>query len=162
MAAGLDASDLGHPEAAARDFRRAVARARAGLPDDELGFSLYRLGDLLRARPDLSRGESAVALLEEASMHLARAYGAGHPVLLPVWARIAVLRSRAGQHERAAAARAAADAIAVRCFPDRHFLRERFGTTHAASLVHPLEVLRLLEAEAGPDEVAPQGVLARD
>lgn len=162
MAAGLEAADLGRPEAAARAFRRAVTRARAGLPDDALGFSLYRLGDLFRGRPDLSRGESAVELLEEARVHLARAYGAGHPVLLPVWARIAVLRFRAGEHERAAAARAAADAIAVRCFPERHFLRERFGTTRAASLVHPLEVLRLLEAEAGPDEIAPQGVLARD
>ena len=162
MVAGLDAWDQGDLEAAGYHFRLAVARARAGLPDEELGVSLYRLGDVIRVRPGLSRGESALDLLEEARRHLARAYGPDHPVLLPVWARIALLQSRAGRVAEAEASRAAADAIALRFFPEHHFLRERFGAARAAQVVHPLEVLHLLAGEAGSPEPAGHGGLARE
>lgn len=151
MSSGLGCSDLGDLEEAARHYRRAVRVARVeALPREELAFSAYRLGDVLRERPDLARGESALALLDEARAGFADAYGAEHPVLLPVWVRIASIHDERGEPEAAEAARAAADRIAVRFFPEGHFLRERFGDARPASLLHPLEILAILGAS--PDE----------
>ena len=157
MAAGLDASDLGDLEAASGHYRRAVRVARnEKLPNEELAFSIYRLGESIRVQPGLSQDETALALLQEAQQHFARAYGPGHPVLMPVWVRIAAIQAESGDDQAADASRARADAIAVRFFPERHFLRERYGAARPAAILHPLEVLRLLgepEAEDGPERV---------
>ncbi len=148
MAAGLACSDLGDLDEAARHYRRAVRVARVeSLPEEELAFSVYRLGDVLRERPDLARGETAHSLLDEARAGFEHAYGPQHPVLLPVWARIASIHDERGEPGAAEAARAAADHIAVRFFPESHFLRERFGAARPAALLHPLEVLAILGAE---------------
>ncbi len=152
MSSGLACSDLGDLEEAARHYRRAVRVARVeSLPEEELAFAVYRLGDVLRERPDLARGETAHALLAEARAAFERAYGADHPVLLPVWARIALLHDEHGESGAAEAARAAADHIAVRFFPESHFLRERFGAARPAALLHPLEVLAILGADEEDD-----------
>jgi len=149
MAAGLDASDVGRPSAAALHYRRALAVARRErLPAEELAFSAYRLGDLIRREPQLARGETALALLEEARDQFRRGYGPEHPVLIPVLARLARIYAEAGDTEASEAAREGADRIAVRFFPESHFLRERFGAARPAELVHPLEVLAML----GEDE----------
>lgn len=154
MASGLACSDLGDLDEAARHYRRAVRVARVeALPEEELAFSVYRLGDVLRERPDLARGETALALLNEARAHFERAYGSEHPVLLPVWARIAALQEAREERGAAEAARSTADSIAVRFFPEHHFLRERFRSAHPALLVHPLEILAILGGdEAGRPE----------
>jgi hypothetical protein len=150
MAAGLDSAEIGDDAEAARHFRRAVALARIErLPSEELAFSAYRLGDLIRRVPELARtdkNETALALLDEARASFAKAYGPEHPVLLPVWARIAGILEANGEADAAASARETADRIAVRFFPEAHFLRERFGAARPAQVVHPLEVLAMLSA----------------
>ena len=150
MSAGLDAAEMGELDSAAGHYRSAVHVARfERLPAEELAFSAYRLGDVICQRPEVARGprESALSLLDEARASFEHAYGTEHPVLLPVWARIAQTHESAGQHEEAEAARANADRIAVRFFPETHFLRERFGAARPAAIMHPLEVLALLAAE---------------
>lgn len=150
MAAGLDAWDLGQRTTAVRHYRAAVRLAqREGLPAEERAFSSYRLGDAIRLHPEAGQGESAMALLDESRRHFERAYGPDHPVLIPVWVRIASLRAAGGDEAAARAARAAADRIAVRCFPESHFLRERYGSERPASLLHPLEMLQLVAAAGG-------------
>ena len=161
MSAGLDAAEVGQREDAARHYRRAVDLARLErLPIEELAFSAYRLGDLIRTHPGLARNESALELLDEARRGFEQAYGSEHPVLLPVWARIARLHEEAGQIDAAAEARATADRIAVRFFPEAHFLRERFGAARPAEIVHPLEVLAMLgEEELGAETDEPEQVV---
>ena len=152
LAAGLDASDLGDFDAAAEHFRGAREAARRVADTLALGFSTYRLGDLLFRHPHLARGsESAEVTLREALATLEAEYGPGHPVLMPVHARIARLELDRGARAEAAASLAAADAIAVRFFPEHHFLRDRFGTARPALLLHPLEVLRLISAGSWDD-----------
>jgi hypothetical protein len=150
MAAGLDAAEMGNLDAAAGHYRSALHVARfERLPAEELAFSAYRLGDLTRQQPDTARdeSESPLALLDEARASFEHAYGAEHPILLPVWARIAQVHESAGHDEEANAARANADRIAVRFFPETHFLRERYGAARPAAIMHPLEVLALLAAD---------------
>lgn len=154
MSAGMDAADVGDVSAAARHFRRAVKLAKQErLPAEERAFASYRLGDLLRLQPDAARGEDVLSLLEESRASFERAYGPDHPVLLPVWMRLALVHDANGATESADVARAAADRIAVRFFPEHHFLRERFGAARPAEVVHPLEVLALLgDAESEKPE----------
>jgi hypothetical protein len=145
MSAGLDASDLGNLDAASGYYRKAVQLARREqLPNEEMAFSIYRLGESIRVQPELAEGETALALFGEAHQHFASAYGPHHPVLIPVLIRIAAIQAERGNAEAAAATRATADAIAARFFPERHFLRERFGTTRPAAILHPLEMLQLV------------------
>ena len=145
MAAGLDASELGELDVASRHYRDAVRLARSEqLPSEELAFSIYRLGEAIRVQPALAEGEQALALLQEARRHFARAYGPRHPVLIPVWIRIASIQAQQGDIAAAGASRATADEIAIRFFPERHFLRERFGAARPAAILHPLEILRLI------------------
>jgi len=156
MRAGLDALELGRPEAAERRFQRALDVAReTELPSDELAFSLYYLADAIgRSHPrDRMRADRAESLFEEARVELERAYGPAHPVLMPVYERLAALRTRAGDKRGAAALRTAGDRIAARFFPQHHFLRERFGGASPAAILQPLQVLQLLAtAEASTDE----------
>lgn len=150
MAAGLDAWAIGDRATAIRRYRQAVRLARQrGLPDEELAFSTYRLGDALRLHPEYARGESALALLDEARRHFESAYGCDHPVLIPVWVRIAALQSAAGDPAAARSSRETADRIAARFFPESHFLRERYGTARPGSLLHPLEILQLVTRTTG-------------
>ena len=145
MEAGLVAWQMGRPDAAASHYRQALHLARhEALPPEELAFSSYRLGDAIRVAPAAARGEDARSLLEEARRHFETAYGTEHPVLIPVWVRLAELRARAADADAAAAARAAADRIAVRFFPESHFLRERYGAARPAAMMHPLEMLFLV------------------
>jgi hypothetical protein len=145
MSAGLDAWQTGNVEAAARHYRDAVKVARErGLPAEEMAFSTYRLGEAIRVRPETARGEAALALFEESRLHFERAYGPDHPVLIPVWVRIASLQAANGESAAAVDARARADGIAVRSFPESHFLRERYGAARPGLMLHPLEVLQLL------------------
>jgi hypothetical protein len=158
MEAGLDAWQLGHPDAAALHYRRAVQLARKErLPCEELAFSTYHLGEAIRLRPETSRGESALALFEESRGHFEDCFGADHPVLIPVLVRIAALQAETGNPAQAEIARTRADRIAVRFFPASHFLRERFGVSRPAAMLHPLEVLDLMGAYTDTPEQVVQG-----
>ena len=158
MAAGLDSSDQSDLARAAGHYRSALRLARdERLPEEELAFSSYRLGEAIRVRPETSRGETALALLDESRRHFEAAYGAHHPVLIPVWLRIAATQADVGNDEAAAAARVAADRIAVRSFPEHHFLRERYGLARPATLLHPLEMLSLVEARTREAKQIVQG-----
>ena len=57
--------------------------------------------------------------------------------------------------EAAKAATATADRIAVRFFPESHFLRERFGAARPALILHPLEMLALIADDEldEPDQI---------
>jgi hypothetical protein len=158
MAAGLDATDIGDHASAYRHFQRAVAVARnERLPDEELAFSIYRLGEEVRTHPDAARDEDALDLLHQARRHFDRAYGPKHPVLMPVWVRIATIQEERGNTEGAAESRVVADEIALHSFPESHFLRERFGAARPASMLHPLEVLHLIATDAPAEETGDSG-----
>ncbi len=158
MASGLDSWEVGDAEAAADHYRRALGIARSeALAPEELAYSSYRLAEAIRLHPSTSRGESALALLDESRRHFEAAYGTEHPVLIPVWVRLAELRSERGDEEGARSARAAADRIAVRFFPESHFLRERYGAARPALMMHPLEVLQLIGGRDRPPEQVVQG-----
>ena len=145
MSAGLACSELQRLEDAARHYRRAVQLARSeSLPETKLAFSLYRLGDVLREKPELGRGERADVLLQEARVRFERVYGSNHSVLIPVWANLASLYDERGEVAAARAARASAKRIAGHLFPEHHALRRRLRSGRPARRPHPLEVLSIL------------------
>jgi hypothetical protein len=163
MAAGLDATDVGDHAAAVRHFRRAVRVARnERLPEEELAFSIYRLSETVRTDPQLARDEDAFDLLQESRRHFERAYGSTHPVLMPVWARIAAIQTERGDTEGAAESHAASDEIALRAFPESHFMRERYGAASPAVMLHPLEVLHLIGSDLPAQEIDDAGRIVQD
>ncbi len=158
MAAGLDAWAVGDVSSAADQYRLALHLARERqLPAEELAFSSYHLGEAIRLHPTTSRGETALALLDEARRHFQTSYGVEHPVLIPVWVRIAQIQSDRGDDEAAANSWERADRIAVRFFPASHFLRERYGAARPALMLHPLEVLHMIGEPAAPPDQVVQG-----
>lgn len=164
MEAGLAASELGRPAEAERHYRRALELARReSLPREELAFSSYHLAEALRLQSEArgsrgsQRSQTALALFREARRHFEACFGADHPVLIPVWVRIAALEAASGRPEAAEAARTTADRIAVRFFPASHFLRDRFGAARPAALLHPLEILHLMGTYADTPAQVVQG-----
>jgi hypothetical protein len=155
MTAGQRAAELGDLDAASTHYRRALGIARSEpARTEELAFSAYHLGDTLLEHPGTSWASSprprAIALLEESLSAFERRYGPTHPILMPVLSRIARARSSVGEHATAAAAIARTDRIAAHSFPESHFLRERFGATPSAEVLHPAEMLKLLRQEKAP------------
>jgi hypothetical protein len=151
MSAGQGCFEVGDADGAASHYRQALRIARSqSLNDTELAFSAYRLGETIRLHPGAARGESALTLLDESLRHFEAAYGDGHPVLIPIWIRIAHLQTAMGDEAAADRSRTAADRIAARFFPESHFLRERYGTARPGLMLHPLDVLRLIGSPPGP------------
>ena len=127
-----------------------VASSDSG--QQELAFSAYKLGDTLLAHSEWAEtverrsADTAMRLFGESLAAFEESYGAAHPILLPVLARIGLIHASRREDGAANAARARAERIARSSFPEGHFLRERFGNAHAAVLLHPLEILHLLHA----------------